>query len=31
MLAILNRAYYPVELVYEDGIYIATMRLERHG
>ncbi len=31
MLAILNRADYPVELVYEDGIYIATMRLERHG
>lgn len=31
MLAILSRADYPVELVYEDGIYIATMRLKRRG
>jgi acyl-CoA hydrolase/GNAT superfamily N-acetyltransferase len=31
MLTILNNADYPVEYVYQDGSYIATMRLERHG
>jgi GNAT superfamily N-acetyltransferase len=31
MLAILNKAERPVRCVYEDGIYIATMRLERDG
>ncbi len=31
MLAILKRAEYPVDYVYDDGIYIVTMRLERHG
>jgi acyl-CoA hydrolase/GNAT superfamily N-acetyltransferase len=31
MLRILNKARRPVERVYEDGVYIATMRLEEHG
>ncbi len=31
MLAILNKADCPVECVYEDGVYIATMRLEKDG
>jgi GNAT superfamily N-acetyltransferase len=31
MLTILNNARHPVECVYEDGVYIATMRFEEHG
>jgi len=31
MLAILNRAHQPVQCVYDDGVYIATMKLEEHG
>jgi GNAT superfamily N-acetyltransferase len=31
MLTILNRADHPVQCVYEDGVYIATMALEQHG
>ncbi len=31
MLAILNKAHCPVKCIYEDGIYIATMRLEKDG
>ncbi len=31
MLAILNRARRPVKCVYEDGVYIVTMRLEVRG
>jgi len=31
MLTILNKADHPVECVYEDGVYIATMALEQHG
>ena len=31
MLAILNRAQQPVQCVYDDGVYIATMKLEEHG
>jgi acyl-CoA hydrolase/GNAT superfamily N-acetyltransferase len=31
MLAILNKAHQPVECVYDDGVYIATMKLEEHG
>jgi len=31
MLTILNRAHHPVQCVYEDGVYIATMALEQHG
>ncbi len=31
MLTILNRADRPVQCVYEDGVYIATMALGQHG
>jgi len=31
MLAILNKAERPVRCVYEDGVYVATMRLETDG
>lgn len=31
MLAILNGAHQPVQCVYDDGVYIATMKLEEHG
>lgn len=31
MLAILNNARGPVKCVYEDGVYIATMRLDERG
>jgi len=31
MLTILNNADYPVEYVYDEGIYITTMRLQRRG
>lgn len=31
MLTILNKARRPVECVYDDGVYIATMRLEQDG
>jgi acyl-CoA hydrolase/GNAT superfamily N-acetyltransferase len=31
MLTILNNADYPVEYVYDEGVYITTMRLQRHG
>jgi acyl-CoA hydrolase/GNAT superfamily N-acetyltransferase len=31
MLAILNSARRPVKCVYEDGVYIATMRLDQRG
>jgi acyl-CoA hydrolase/GNAT superfamily N-acetyltransferase len=31
MLAILNRAHQPVQFVYDEGVYIATMKLEDHG
>jgi acyl-CoA hydrolase/GNAT superfamily N-acetyltransferase len=31
MLSILNNAQHPVECVYEDGVYIATMRFQEHG
>jgi len=31
MLAILEKADYPVDYVYDEGIYTVTMRLERHG
>ncbi|MGB3905595.1 MAG: GNAT family N-acetyltransferase [Anaerolineae bacterium] len=31
MLSILSNCDYPVEYVYDEGIYITTMRLQRHG
>jgi len=31
MLTILNHCDYPVEYVYEDGVYTTTMRLQRRG
>jgi len=31
MLAILEKADYPVDYVCDEGVYIVTMRLERHG
>lgn len=31
MLAILEKGAYPVDYVYDEGVYIVTMRLERHG
>lgn len=31
MLTILRRAKRPVNLAYEDGVYVATMKLEDHG
>jgi GNAT superfamily N-acetyltransferase len=31
MLAILNKAHQPVQCVYDEGVYIVTMKLEGHG
>jgi GNAT superfamily N-acetyltransferase len=31
MLSILQKADYPVESVHDEGVYIATMRLQGHG